>query len=133
MIKKVIKKKKSISEKRKQQSSLRTEHFCEYRIMWVLVLFDLPTETKAEKKAHSDFRKRLLKDGFTRFQLSIYKRHCASVENAEVHCKRVEGFMPSKGMVSVMLITDKQFGMIKTFYGKKTAPQHKVPQQLEMF
>ena len=26
------------------------ERFSEYRIMWVLVFFDLPTETKKEKK-----------------------------------------------------------------------------------
>ena len=61
------------------------DRFSEYRIMWVLVLFDLPTETKKEKKAYSDFRKNLQRDGFTMFQFSIYVRHCASQENAEVH------------------------------------------------
>ena len=48
------------------------DRFSEYRIMWVLVLFDLPTETKKEKKAYSDFRKNLQRDGFTMFQFSIY-------------------------------------------------------------
>ena len=57
----------------------------EYRVMWVLILFDLPTETKKEKKAYVDFRKRLLRNGFTMFQFSIYVRHCASQENADVH------------------------------------------------
>ena len=66
------------------------DRFSEYRIMWVLVLFDLPTETKKEKKAYSDFRKNLQRDGFTMFQFSIYVRHCASQENAEVHIKRVK-------------------------------------------
>lgn len=28
------------------------DRFSEYRVMWVLVLFDLPTETKKEKKAY---------------------------------------------------------------------------------
>ena len=58
------------------------DRFSEYRIMWVLVFFDLPTETKKEKKAYADFRKNLQKDGFTMFQFSIYVRHCASSENA---------------------------------------------------
>ena len=40
------------------------DRLSEYRIMWVLVLFDLPTETKKEKKAYADFRKNLQKDGF---------------------------------------------------------------------
>lgn len=44
------------------------DRFSEYRIMWVLVLFDLPTDTKKDKKAYADFRKNLQKDGFTMFQ-----------------------------------------------------------------
>ena len=55
-----------------------------YRIMWVLVLFDLPTETAAERKIYAKFRKNILKDGFQMFQFSIYLRHCASRENADV-------------------------------------------------
>ena len=35
------------------------DRFSEYRIMWLLVFFDLPTDTKKERKAASDFRKRL--------------------------------------------------------------------------
>lgn len=73
------------------------DRFSEYRIMWVLVLFDLPTETKKEKKAYSDFRKNLQRDGFTMFQFSIYVRHCASQENAEVHIKRVKSFYQNTG------------------------------------
>ena len=60
--------------------------------MWILVLFDLPTETKKDKKAYTDFHKNLQKDGFTMFQFSIYVRHCASSENAAVHIKRVKSF-----------------------------------------
>lgn len=47
------------------------DRFSEYRIMWVLVLFDLPTETKKDKKAYTDFRKNLQKDGFTMFQFQF--------------------------------------------------------------
>lgn len=50
-------------------------------------IFDLPTETQKDKKAYALFRKNLQKDGFTMFQFSIYIRHCASYENAEVHIK----------------------------------------------
>ena len=39
------------------------DRFSEYRIMWVLVLFDLPTETKKDKKAYADFKKNLQRDG----------------------------------------------------------------------
>ena len=109
------------------------DRFSEYRIMWVLVLFDLPTETKKEKKAYSDFRKNLQRDGFTMFQFSIYVRHCASQENAEVHIKRVKSFLPEHGQIGIMCITDKQFGNIELFYGKKVQPPNTHGQQLELF
>ena len=70
------------------------ERLSEYRIMWVLVLFDLPTETKKEKKAYTDFRKKLITDGFTMFQFSIYLRHCSSRENCEVHIQREKNKLP---------------------------------------
>ena len=109
------------------------DRFSEYRIMWVLVLFDLPTETKKDKKAYADFKKNLQRDGFTMFQFSIYVRHCASSENAEVHIKRVKSFLPEHGNVGIMCITDKQFGNIELFYGKKTVDVNPPGQQLELF
>ena len=48
------------------------ERLNEYRIMWILVLFDLPTETKKERKAAADFRKHLIEDGFTMFQFGKF-------------------------------------------------------------
>ena len=104
-----------------------------YRIMWVLVFFDLPTDTKKDRKAAGDFRKKILADGFAMFQFSIYMRHCPSMENATVHIKRVQKLLPEKGHVGIMTITDKQFGMMKIFQGKKPAIAMDIPQQLEMF
>lgn len=101
--------------------------------MWILVFFDLPTETKKERKAYSDFRKKLIKDGFNMFQFSIYVRHCSSSENMDVHIKRVRNSLPEKGSVGILTVTDKQFGAIELFYGKKEQPKAPVPQQLELF
>ncbi len=105
----------------------------EYRILWILVLFDLPTETKKDRKQYALFRKKLLKDGFNMFQFSIYMRHCSSRENAEVHLKRVRASLPPFGKIGVLTITDKQFGMMEIFYGKKPADRPDLPQQLELF
>jgi len=109
------------------------ERFSEYRIMWILVFFDLPTETKKERKVYTDFRKCLMSDGFTMFQFSIYVRHCASRENAEVHVKRVKNILPEKGQIGILCITDKQFGDIELFYGKKEEKVTTPYQQLELF
>lgn len=105
----------------------------QYRSMWVLVFFDLPTETKRDRKVAARFRKNLLDDGFSMFQFSIYTRFCASRENARVHIKRVKLNLPRDGHVAILSITDKQFGMIELFYGKKEVEGEKPVQQLELF
>lgn len=101
--------------------------------MWVLVLFDLPTDTKKDRKAYTLFRKKLLDDGFQMFQFSIYMRHCPSRENADVHIKRVKSFLPAKGHVGIFQFTDKQFSMIELFYCREAKVPASPVQQLEMF
>ena len=112
---------------------MNTDRLNAYRIMWVMVFFDLPTETAAERKVASKFRKEILGDGFSMFQFSIYLRHCPSRENADVHTKRVKKLLPEKGHIGILSITDKQFGDMEIFYGKKVAEAKKPVQQLQMF
>ncbi len=109
------------------------DRLSEYRVMWLLVLFDLPTDTKKDLRAYTLFRKNLIKDGFTMFQFSIYVRHCASMENAEVHKKRVKSFLPEFGKVGIVCLTDKQFGNIELFFGSKPTTPNAPGQQLELF
>ena len=105
----------------------------EYRVMWVLVFFDLPTDTKKERKAASDFRKNLIADGFVMFQFSIYMRNCPSVENADVHIRRVKTILPALGQVGILKITDKQFGSMELFTEKKVKAPPTENIQLELF
>ncbi|MBR1798732.1 MAG: CRISPR-associated endonuclease Cas2 [Bacteroidales bacterium] len=109
------------------------DRYSEYRTMWLLVFFDLPTDTKKERKAASNFRKNLIKDGFSMFQFSIYVRHCASRENADVHLKRVKSLLPEYGQVGCLTITDKQFSEIDLFICQKPVAPTAPGQQLEMF
>ena len=101
--------------------------------MWLFVFFDLPTNTKKERKAAAIFRKDLLKDGFTMMQYSVYIRHCASKESSDVHIKRIQTCMPEKGQVSILRITDKQYGHIMNYWGVKESPLSPGPKQLELF
>jgi CRISPR-associated protein Cas2 len=112
---------------------MQTDRLNAYRIMWVMVFFDLPTDSPAERKVASKFRKEILSDGFSMFQFSIYLRHCPSRENADVHTKRVKKLLPEKGHVGILSITDKQFGDMEIFYGKKVAEAKTPVQQLQMF
>lgn len=101
--------------------------------MWVLVFFDMPTETKKQRKAAARFRKELLNDGFSMFQFSIYLRNCPSRENAEVHIKRVKSMLPEYGHVGILSITDKQFGMMELFYSRQETKKPETVQQLQLF
>ena len=96
-------------------------------------MFDLPADTPRARKAYTRFRKELLNDGFTMMQYSVYTRHCASIENAEVHAKRMETLVPPAGEVRFLTITDNQFGRIKVYVGKKRQPTRQSPSQLQLF
>ena len=101
--------------------------------MWVLVFFDLPTDTPRERKIAAEFRKELIRDGFTMFQFSIYLRNCPSRENAAVHIARVKRLLPKEGHVGILHVTDKQFAQMEIFFGKKEVNVPTGYQQLEFF
>lgn len=109
------------------------DRYNQYRIMWVIVLFDLPTDTKKDIKQYSIFRQKLIQDGFAMFQFSIYIRNCPSRENAQVHINRVKKFLPPKGQIGILSITDKQFGEMEIFISKKEFDKPSVTQQLQLF
>jgi len=109
------------------------ERLSQYRIMWIIVFFDLPVQTKKQRRSYTDFRKNLLKDGFDMFQYSIYIRHCLSRENAAVHIDRVKYALPQYGHVVIMTITDKQFGDVEVFYEAKPKAPPQGGTQLMMF
>ncbi len=110
-----------------------SERLNAYRIMWTLVMYDLPTDSKKQRKAAAKFRKDLLKDGFNMFQFSMYIRHSASSENADVHKNRVKKNLPEDGRIGILQITDKQFGMMEIYYGTEQVKKAEIPQQLELF
>lgn len=105
----------------------------EYRIMWVMVLFDLPTTEAKDRKAAAQFRKDLQQDGFIMFQYSIYVRHCSSKENANAHIKRIKACLPPQGDVCIFCVTDKQFGDIEVYHSLEPRNNSQTWQQLELF
>lgn len=112
---------------------LSRSRYSKYRVMWLLVAFDLPTETKKDRRRASKFRKFLLDDGFSLYQFSIYARPCASRENMQVHIKRVEKKVPPDGKVSIFRFTDAQFSKTRIFLGRKPEKPEEVPDQLTLF
>jgi CRISPR-associated protein Cas2 len=104
-----------------------------YRIMWLVVLFDLPVGTKKERKAATRFRLNLLDLGFEMTQYSVYLRFCAGKEQAESYEQKIEQAMPSAGKVHIIAITDKQYENIRTYSGRNREQSPKNPEQYALF
>jgi CRISPR-associated protein Cas2 len=104
-----------------------------YRLMWILVMFDLPTDTKPQRKAAGDFRNFLLDEGFERSQFSIYARFINGKEAFESRVQRIERALPSQGDVQILTLTDRQYRDIVHFsdQGRRTAREN--PTQLVLF
>ena len=102
-----------------------------YRLMWIMAIFDLPVMTKAERKKATSFRNSLLDLGFEMVQFSVYMKHCAGKEQAEVISQKVERAVPEYGNVKLLQITDRQFGAIRHF--GKCSKRPICSQQLALF
>jgi len=104
-----------------------------YRSVWLFAMFDLPVTTKAARKKYAQFRKALLVEGFTMLQFSVYARHCASEESSDAIREQIRRSLPPEGQVRVLGVTDRQFGKMEVFFGKKREPTEEPPAQFMLF
>jgi CRISPR-associated protein Cas2 len=104
-----------------------------YRNMWIIVMYDLPTETAEQRKNAATFRKKILKLGFMMFQFSVYIRHEPSFEHVEVTKNKVHKIQPPEGELGIFYFTDKQFGKTEIIHCQKKQKVPKKSSQLELF
>jgi len=104
-----------------------------YRLMWLVVMFDLPVVQDDERKAATKFRNALLDLGFEMAQFSVYMRFCTGPEHSEALVNNVRKALPEGGKVNVLFFTDKQYERILTFHGKSKQAQKKNPDQFDLF
>ena len=104
-----------------------------YRAMWLVAMFDLPVTTRDARRQYTQFRKALLREGFSMLQYSVYARYCVSEETTQRHRRRLRALLPSDGQVRIMSITDRQFEKMEVYFGKNRAPVENVPPQLLLF
>lgn len=101
--------------------------------MWLFVMFDLPVKTSEDRKNYARFRKLLLESGFSMLQLSVYARPMASEQMGDSYARMVKDHLPPAGYVRLLMVTDRQFGKMKSFIGPKSLPIEEAPRQLELF
>ena len=85
--------------------------------MRMMVFFDLPVDSKIKRRAATQFRNFLLKDGYYMLQFSVYARICAGYENVETHRRRLSEHLPDNGSVRLLVITEKQYESIDILLG----------------
>ena len=91
-----------------------------YRYMRVLIMFDLPVATSADRKAYRTFRKFLLSTGFYMMQESIYAKLVLNQTEANKVMTYVRWKKPTEGLVQMLVITEKQFSKMETIVGEVT-------------
>lgn len=94
--------------------------------MRLLVFFDLPTKTKAEKRAYTLFRRFLLNDGYDMLQWSVYGRVVNGVDAEDKHLRRLMANLPPEGSVRSLSVTEKQFASMKMLVGKPRIQEKKL-------
>ena len=92
--------------------------------MRMIVFFDLPVQTKRQRRLATKFRNTLLKDGFDMLQFSVYSRIIRNDCNVEKHLNAIRGLLPEEGNVRVLTVTEKQYASMEFLVGAKT-PQEK--------
>ncbi len=88
--------------------------------MRILIFFDLPTETTKDRKIYSKFRKFLINEGFIMMQESVYVKLTLNNSVTKSIKERIEKNKPEKGIVQMLIITEKQFNSMEYIVRRKT-------------
>lgn len=89
-----------------------------YRFMRLIVFFDLPTFTKNDLQNYNQFRRFLIKEGFAMMQESVYTKILLNGTMATLLKERIRKNAPPKGLVQLLLVTEKQFASIEFVTGE---------------
>lgn len=90
-----------------------------YRFMRILIMFDLPVETKAQVRVYNKFRKQLIKEGFLMLQYSIYIKTCINREAANGTINIIKKYLPKNGHIRSLIITEKQYENMIVLLGEE--------------
>lgn len=86
-------------------------------------MFDLPTMTKAERRAATLFRQGLLDRGYLMIQFSVYARPCITRDQLDSHVAKLKEFVPRAGNIRVIFLTDRQWERSYTVIGGSYADE----------
>lgn len=87
--------------------------------MRLVVFFDMPVLTAAQRKRYAQFRKFLIKDGYLMVQKSVYSKLAINDAAASGAIGRLKKSRPAEGLVQVLKVTEKQFATMACIAGEE--------------
>lgn len=97
-----------------------------YKAMRLFCFFDLPTDTSAERREYRQFRKALIKNGFTMLQYSVYVRTCPNKEYSKKFISKLNSIAPPSGNIQLISVTEKQYNDRVLILGRKLHQEQKI-------
>ncbi|MEY8562662.1 CRISPR-associated endonuclease Cas2 [Eggerthellaceae bacterium 3-80] len=104
-----------------------------YDAMWCVVMFDLPVQTKIQRREASKFRKPLQDNGFSMIQFSVYGKYSPTYNGNIPTEKIIKDGLPADGEVRILHLTDAQWAKVVRFISKKKQPVEEKYEQLVLF
>jgi CRISPR-associated protein Cas2 len=106
-----------------------------FKMGWLIVAFDLPVGSKAQRKAATDFREWLKDDGYLMLQFSVYARACVTFARQETHIDRVKKNLPPEGSVRAIFVTRAQWERSFVIHGAPANPvsPEELPEQAQFW
>ena len=101
-----------------------------YRLM---ILVDLPSATRYERKSAREFGSWLFSNGYSELQTGVYTRVVSSQTHAETHAQRVRAQAPIAGTVRLLVLTEQQFETCELVSGVQASQEMEIGSQLDIF
>lgn len=91
------------------------------RVMRTIVFFDLPNIYYKDKRNYQLFHKFLINEGYIMLQESVYSKLALNLQQAEFNINKIRKNAPSKGLIQVLNVTEKQYADIEYIIGKSNS------------
>ena len=89
--------------------------------MRTIVFFDLPNIYYKDKRNYQLFHKFLINEGYIILQESVYSKLALNLQQAEFNINKIRKNAPSKGLIQVLNVTEKQYADIEYIIGKSNS------------
>lgn len=97
-----------------------------YRLMRLMLFFDLPMVSKADRRVYTRFRKYLINNGFSMVQFSVYAKIFPNRSSLMQYISSLKQNIPNKGSIRIMAVTEKQYEKMEILVGGKTIQEEAI-------